>query len=394
MPLKLGPIAAQVRRMTATVTPPEQDDLLAQAQQLLCEVDPAALRERLEKRAKASKRRVPWLAALPTSTMAGTRPAPPAPANFSIAAADGSAIPPDRHSPLRYYVINNGYVVLTYGAHPDAVLDSTGCLYFEDEDLYIEPQGQRIPVDGARLGLKMQVEEIKTLLHAAGMASLPAVALRDGSLIMWTLHGEEKTVQTHFLNEFMGCLDEFQRSSFPVASYISYPNGLDVVNALRVWLCPAETPDCQHCPLNDELRELCVYLGTARDRHLFAGLLAAGERSDVFESSSAILEAYQGHRIRFFYINVGGELARLEAPAWVTDDKAMLNLLHAVVMDQCRRSGSHLPYPPSLMEAHEQAVITTAERRLVQEIVERAMIERGLTYVRSAKDRSKRTRAV
>ncbi len=394
MPLKLGPIAAQVRRMTATMTPPEQDDLLAKAQQLLCEVDPVALRERLEKRAKASKRRVPWLAALPMGTMAGTRPAPLTPANFSIAAADGSAIPPDRHSPLRYYVINNGYVVLTYGVHPDAVLDSTGSLYFKDEDLYIESQSQRIPVDGARLGLKMQVEEIKTLLHAASMASLPAVALRDGSLIMWRLHGEEKTVQTHFLKEFMSCLDEFQRSSFPVASYISYPNGLDVANALRVWLCPTETPDCQHCPLNDELRELCVYLGTARDRHLFAGLLATGERSDVFESSSAILEAYQGHRIRFFYINVGGEIARLEAPAWVTDDEAMLNLLHAVVMDQCRRSGSYLSYPPSLMEAHEQAVITTAERRLVQEIVEQAMVERGLAYVRSAKDRSKRTRAV
>jgi len=41
-----------------------------------------------------------------------------------------------------------------------------------------------------------------------------------------------------------------------------------------------------------------------------------------------------------------------------------------------------------------KAVITAAEHRLVQEIVERAMAEQGLIYVRSAKDRSKRTRAV
>lgn len=394
MPLKLGSITDQVTRMTATVRPPEQDLLLARARQLLRDVDPAALRKRLEERAEASRKRVPWLAALPTGTLAGTHPAPLPPADFSVVAADGSAIPPDRHSPLRYYVINTGYAVLTYGTNPDAVLDSAGRLYFEEKDLYIEPQGQRIPVDGARLGLKMQVEEMETLLNAAGQASLPAVALRDGSLIMWPLHGEEKTVQTQFLNEFLGCLNEFQRSIFPVASYISYSGGQDVVNALRVWLCPMETPDCQRCPLTDDQRDLCTFLGTVRDRHLFAGLLTTGERSEIFESSSAILEKYRGHRIRFFYLNVGGEIARVEAPAWVTDDETMLDLLHAVVMDQCRRSGGYPPYPPALMEAHEQAVITTADRRLVQEIVEREMAAKGLTYMRSAKDRSKRTRAV
>ena len=158
-----------------------------------------------------------------------------------------------------------------------------------------------------------------------------------------------------------------------------------MVNALRVWLCPTETRDCQRCSLSDELRKLCTYLGTVRDRHLFAGLLLEGERSEVFESSSAILEKYQDHRIRFFYVDVGGEIARLEAPAWVTEDEQMLNLLHAVVMDQCRRSGGYPSY---------QAVITTTDRRLVEQIVERALAEQGHPYVRSAKDRSKRTRAV
>jgi len=394
VPLKLGPITAQVNRMTAAVTPPEQDDLLAKARQLLCEVDPVALREQLERRAQASKGRVPWLAALPRGTLAGTHPAPPPPADFSVVAADGSAIPPDRHSPLPYYVINTGHAVLSYGARPDADLDSSGYLYFEDEDLYIEPQGQRIPVDGARLGLKMQVKEMQALRHAAGLADQPSVALRDGSLIMWPLHSEEKTVQAHFLHQFLECLDAFHQASFPVASYISYSGGQDVANALRVWLCPMETRDCQQCPQNDELQELCAYLNTIRDRHLFAGLLSEGERSDLFESSSAILEKYRDHRIQFFYVNVGGEIARVEAPGWVTEDKERLNLLHAIVMDQCRRSGNYPPYPPVLVEAHEQAVITTADRRLVQELVERALADRGHTYLRSAKDRSKRTRAV
>jgi hypothetical protein len=400
MPLKLGPIAAQVRDMTAAATLPEQNALLSEARKRLREEDPAALRQHLEERAQASESRIPWLAALPTSTVEGTLAdsfsALPAPANFSVVAADGSAVPPDRHSPLRYYLINTGHALLTYGAQPNAILDSAGHLYFTDEELHIDPQGRRIPVDGARLGLKMQVEEMRALLEAATGAIPPAVALRDGSLIMWPLHGEEKTVQAHFLSQFLKCLDEFQLSSLPVASYISYSNGQDVVNALRVRLCPTPPHDCQRCPLGDADRELCTYLGTVRDRHLFLDdeLLADGKRSQVFESSSAILESYRAHRIHFFYVNVGGEIARVEAPAWVAHNADMLNLLHAVVMDQCRRSGGYPPYPPALMEAHEQAVITAAERRLVQEIVERAMAEQGLTYVRSAKDRSKRTRAV
>jgi hypothetical protein len=47
-----------------------------------------------------------------------------------------------------------------------------------------------------------------------------------------------------------------------------------------------------------------------------------------------------------------------------------------------------------LQEAHEQAVIATAERRLVEELVERALAEQGIVYARSAKDRSKRRRGV
>ena len=163
MPLKLGPITTQVNRMTAAMTPLEQDDLLVQAQQLLRNVDPIALRKHLEERVKAPKKRVPWLAALPTATLAGKHPAPQPPADFAIASADGSAIHPDRHSPFQYYVINTGYAVLTYGAHPDAVLDSEGNLYFEDDDLYIDPQGQRIPVNEGRLSRTMQVEGMKAL---------------------------------------------------------------------------------------------------------------------------------------------------------------------------------------------------------------------------------------
>lgn len=400
MPLKLRSITDQVQQMTAQAALPEQDHLLAQARDRLRAEDPAALRAYLLERAKVSESRIPWLAALPTEatqgSLADSFPAPPAPPAYSIAAADGSSISPDRHNPLQYYVINTGHAVLTYGPHPDAALDSRGRLYFRDEELYIDPLGQRIPVSEGRLGIKMQVEEMQALLEAAGMAGQPAVALRDGSLIMWPLHGEERAVQSQFLGDFLQCLDRFQRAAFPIASYISYSNGQDVANALRVRLCPTQPRDCQNCELDETEKELCLYLGTLRDRHIFfdPDLLAEGQRSQVFESSSAILERYGPHQIRFFYLNVGGEIARVEAPAWVTDDREMLNRLHAIVVDQCRRSGGYPPYPPALMEAHEQAAVASGDRRLVEELIERELAAQGYTYLRSAKDRSKRIRAV
>jgi hypothetical protein len=131
-----------------------------------------------------------------------------------------------------------------------------------------------------------------------------------------------------------------------------------------------------------------------RDRQLFDGLLEPGERSDVFQSQSAILSHYREHQIQFFYLNVGGEIARVEAPQWVMSDPEMMDLVHAAICDQCRRSGQYPPYPPALIEAHEQAVISTGDRRMVEEMVEKALAAQGIFYMRSAKDVSKKSRGV
>jgi len=208
------------------------------------------------------------------------------------------------------------------------------------------------------------------------------------------LQSEEDEVKREFLGQFLKCLDGFRVASVPVVGYISYTGRHDVANVLRVSLCGDDPSDCERCSLAGEQQVLCRFLGTALDRQLFEGLLQEGSCSDVFESTSTILEHYDGHRIQFLYVNVGGEVVRIEAPQWVMRDGRMLDLVRALVCDQCRRSPDYPPYPPALQEAHEQAVITAAERRLVEELVERALAERGIVYARSAKDRSKRTRGV
>ena len=62
----------------------------------------------------------------------------------------------------------------------------------------------------------------------------------------------------------------------------------------------------------------------------------------------------------FFYINTGEEIGRVELPSWTAKDKKTLDLVHSVILDQCKRGRG---YPISLMEAHEQAVISGADRR-------------------------------
>lgn len=390
MPLKLGPINKQVEDMAKSATAEDRREQLDEARRILRTADAEKLKAKIRNR----RNPFPWLVAVPTGALSGVFPSPVPPDDFSVVAADGSSIPPDRHSPVRFYVINTGRAVLTYGRNPDASLDSEGRLYFEEKDLYISPGRKSIPIEGTRLGMTMEMAELQALLMASRSVIRPAVALWDGSLILWALQNEDEEVQIRFLGEFKAYLEEFRASRIPVVGYISYPGSHDLANTLRVWLCQDDPSDCDTCSLSEKDRTLCAFLRTTLDRELLDGLLQDGKRSDVFESESAILERYGDHRIQFFYMNVGGEIARVEAPQWVMRDAGMLELVQAVIYDQCQRSGGYPPYPPALQEAHEQAVIGTAERRLVEELVEQALAERGVVYARSAKAYSKRRRGV
>jgi hypothetical protein len=392
MPLDIDALYRRVEEMVVDVPDVASDQQLVEAQDYLKRADPKLLQRKLQQRERGTAK-IPWLVAQPVDTLAGTLPVPPLPTDFTVVASDGSAIPPDRHSPVRYYVLNTGYAILTYGEKPDAVLDSQEQFCFAEDELYFDPQGKRIPIEGTRLGILMGIEELFGLLSAAARAPRPVVAVRDGSLILWNLQNEDTDLRQRYLSDFLHTMDGFYEASIPVVSYISFPGSHDVGNSLRLMLCDYAS-GCRNCPQETDEQRLCRTIGNVWDRQLFWGLLRRGERSDIFQSQSAILSRYGKHTIQFFYLNVGGEIARIEAPQWVMEDREMLDLVHGVVFDQCRRSGQYPPYPPVLIEAHEQAVISTADRQAVENMVEQALAAKGRYYMRSAKDRSKRSRGV
>jgi len=316
--------------------------------------------------------------------------------NFSVAATDGSYIRPDRHIPARFVVINVGSALLTYGDQPMAHLESKSHFYFREDELRIPHPFKDLHLEGEFLGARRTVLELEALVEVGTQGVRPVVGLQDGSLILWGLPTTDKpddiSVRDYFLRPFLGTLRKLRGQGIPVASYLSQPQSKDVVNSLRVEICDNEPVNCDKCSyVEKRQRPICSDLSELLDRQLFA-FLEPGERSDLFRSSSKILQVgYGEHWISFFYLNMGGEIARLEVPQWVARDEEKLKLLHALVYDQCQRGRG---YPSALQEAHEQAVITGPERRVVESLVEEALAKEGMVFARSGKATSKRERGV
>ncbi len=395
MPLDFTQISDQIERLSQRATGADLRRRIALAQELVQTTDPEEVRAAVDEH-RRGRARVPWLTGRPVRSLGAAIEAPDAPADFVAVAADGSNIPPERHSPARFYVLNTGRVALGYGREPYADMTTRAQLFYEDQDLYFRSQGadddQSMPVEGAVLGAKMAVAELGALWEtAAAQARRPVVALSDGTLILWPIQAQSKAVREKFIGEYRALFDRFREARIPVAAYLSKPGTQDVVNSLRLTVRRRSTGKDDQT--KDSLDDTYRGLEHVRDLEAF-DWLGDGERSDIFSSSSQVLNEYGEHAIEFFYLNVGGEIARVEAPQWVMRDAEMVRQLHAVIMDQCRRSPAYPPYPPILQEAHETAVIPTGDRRAIELMVDEALQAHGVTGVRGAKDRSKRVRAL
>jgi len=350
---------------------------------------------------KIASSKTTWLVAGLVDGLDRHYEAPPTPTEFTVLATDGSHIDVDRHRSTRCYLINIGSVILHYGAYPSATLDSFPHLYFGDEDLVITPvgvRGREQIIEGALLGIKRGVDECRQLAELA--AELPPdssnLALLDGSLILWGLEAYPEFVTEALLNKgFLSYLDEMRKLNkdkrLALASYISFPRSTDVVNALRVALCPHDPADCDRYCSAGEKRD-CDTVAGIRDRELFFNILAPGERSDTFISGSSIVQKHYGvHQVYFFYLRIKDEVARVEIPRWVAVDEGLLTLVHALVLDQCHRGQG---YPVALSEAHEKAVVTGADRENFWQLVESSLVKEHVPSLGSAKSQSKRTRWV
>ena len=316
---------------------------------------------------------------------------PPAPPVHTVLATDGSQISPSHHEAVYCYLINIGYVLLHYGSGRLPRLDSIPEVFYQPQDLYQCRQwGIRTEewLGHRRTQLEATIlAELATDWRGAGLPE-PTVALVDGSLTYWFLEGLPAPVRSLILTPIFEAWQVCQRLGVPLMSYLSAGRSLEVMNFLRLGLCPHLVPDCQsHCDGHTEGAP-CDKLKPLRDTTLMQTWLEPGQRGPLWRSTHRILEHYGEQQVVFCYVNVGTEIARVEFPVWVAAEKKLLDQGLSLLLAQVEKGYG---YPVALAEAHNQAVVRAGDRARFFALIEEQLQRSGLgQLLPSAKESRKR----
>lgn len=325
--------------------------------------------------------------------LASSHPKPDLVIQATLIAADGSQINPDRHAAIQYSVVNVGAITmkLNSGETPEIFTD-TELLYGDD----LLPNG--FPLSDGMVALKRDVAERTKLDELSKGIQGPVVTFTDGPIELWGAKGEDAQSYLEYVEKYKTVLSRLQTRDIITAGYVDKPSADLVIRLLEV--ASATQEELQ------KLREFRPLRGVS-DRWLFGDaknlLLPPGHRSAVFKIQSSSEKSYKGVlELHFFYLNVGTEghpwPVRVEIPRWVVDDRQKLDLLHTVLVDQCRMMGSK-PYPYLLHRAHETAVVKQEEKQQIEQLLLMELrkndeeIDEG-SNKQSAKDLKRRSRFV
>jgi hypothetical protein len=359
--VQLGEQAAQRKRDMEAVTPRVREILRAHR-------DDAALID-LARRAAETKR---WRGAVPIGEPLDLAiDPPPHPDRLSIVAGDGSQIYPDSHGLALYYVINIGTIVFRHGSGQAPIVRTFPTVSSEVES------GDDEIISGPVVNARRDVGELTHIADLALTEDSPVVALMDGTLALWVQtaaipQDEQDRVQRDYLQQ----LDRLREARLPIGAFLSRPRSTNVTQL--AYLAHFDDPDRA---LSSVMNDRGNAFKGLRDTTVFATLLQPSQRSALFEVAPAWNTTYRdrGHSIHFFYINVGTvaqpEIARIEVPIWIAQDRSAVGLLHAAIVEQCKISPG---YPYVLARAHEIAVVTNAERAEFDKMIATQLTRQGV----------------
>jgi hypothetical protein len=377
MTLELNQLTHQVRTMGETVAERQRAyaDLVDLAHQWLA--DYADRGATLRQPARAFE------AAIPTDEpLDAVRPLPAIPRCFTVVAADGSQIQPDRHGAALYYLINIGSLIYRHGSGEAPEPQSAATLGYTEDDLY----ENGTLVAGNRLDVRRDLAELRRLADVCtDERSDLTVALVDGSIVLWILEEQSGGGRSLKVQTYLDQLDRIRHSGSVVAGFISRPGYGDVTRLLHLASVGGSAKQAEQQPNPFEFLS---------DRALFA-TLPPGARSALFVSPKPIVRndyTPRGHEVQFFYVNLVQEgmepvIARVEVPAWVAKDAAKLSLVHGAIVAQARITGD---YPYALARADELAYISSRERAAFEEMVSTALLRAGIRSAPSPKATYKR----
>lgn len=326
--------------------------------------------------------------------LASSHPLPDATPQATLIAADGSQSIADRHSPVQFCVINVGGIIMKPDSGETPAVEVESELFFGDA---IEENG--LTTDGG-VDLRRDLAERSVIERLSKDLSGNIVSFTDGTLeIFRTKDIDSPSMYRNTVDKYISVLSRLQGRGVISAGYIDKPSSSLVVKLLEL----------TQITIPDEMEKLrnAPPLKYVTDRWLFGygnklfQLLPPGHRSAVFKIQSSSEKNYKGVlELHFFYLNVGTEghpwPVRVEIPRWVVDDRQQLDLLHAVLVSQCRMMGSK-PYPYLLHRAHETAVVKNEEKYQIEQMLQQELrrnsedVDEG-SNKQSAKDLKGRTR--
>ena len=346
------------------------------AQKLLAQAH--AQQAELVQRQQQWRDRILFVAATPVEPVNTRIDLPIPPAVHTVIATDGSQIAPNHHEIAYFYLLNVGRVVLHYGQNRHPLLDSLPEVFYRPEDLYVSRQW------GIRteewMGYRRTASEATVLAELAcdTPMSVPTLAMVDGSLIYWFLEQLPEAARDCILPPILDAWSQLQDFGIPLMGYLSASRSGEALNFLRLVACPHQVPDCMtYCP--NQLEKMpCQVLEPLRDNAVWTIELKPGQRTGFWRSSARILDLYGPHAIYFCYVHVGTEIARVELPAWVASDPALLDQSLGLMLAQVQKGYG---YPVALAEAHNQAVVRGGDRARFFALLEQQMIKAGLRNV-------------
>lgn len=297
-------------------------------------------------------------------------PTPTLPDCYSLLAADGSQINPDRHGSVEFGAINVGAIRIRPGdSQPPQEFVRSRLLFYDD---LTTENGS--PLTDDVVALMRDLAERQELAEMARREPAPVVTLTDGPLELYRQGRGMPEFDKEF-EKYQKVLEDLANMQVATAGYVDKPRGDLVVRLLEL------VPLARRGALTEAGRDRPYRHIT--DSSLYMSLLRPGERSAVFGIRAPAGQGFQGQlALHYFYLNVGREqhasLSRVEIPRFVAENPAMLNLLHAALVAQAHHLGPR-PYPYILHRAHEIAVISFDERSQLENMIVAELHKQGVS---------------
>ena len=312
---------------------------------------------------------------------------------WTVVAVDGSQIMPSHHEVHNCYLLNAGVARISYGLSLAPLLYTEPRLHARPDDLYPLVDRRRVHIDELYVSLERSLFELELLTETACQAAAhgPTLAMYDGSLIPWSVEKMSSSYQESFFARQEELMARLRLARIPIVGYLSHSRSADLINCLRVSICPYELSHCrEHCGSLNEEEFPCSKVWPLGDRSLFERLLPVNQRSSVFASGASVTKLMPDvDRSCFVYWRGPSEVARVEFPRWVFSDKELFQFAMQAVRTQVEKGQG---YPVALAEAHHLAVIKGPERERFFDLVTNQMISLGVGNIRvSPKESQKRS---